>query len=104
MKIHSELEDLAKTSDSQREKMNDYELEMKTIVDFVEDYRKKHNIVPIRGRKIEMSGIAFGEGYNLLYCQLILTNNDYSWSELEDLDVRKLVLDQIKKDSSKNKL
>lgn len=83
-------------------KPNKNEDEMKTITDFVEKYRKEKKITPTPGIKFELSCTAFGEGYNLLYTQLVYTTNGYgSWQELKDEEVRKLVLDQIKKDSKK---
>lgn len=80
----------------------DEDAEMKIIYDFVEVYRKKQGIVPTPGRKIELSCEAFGEGYNLLYRQLILTTNGLDgWLEVKNSEVRKLVLDQILKESKK---
>lgn len=75
------------------------ESELKTIVDFVESYRSKRGIIPTSGIKFEPSCIAFGEGHNLLYAQLMnTTNGTGGWLELEDSEVRGLVLEQIGKD------
>lgn len=73
--------------------------EMKIIEDFVDKYRAKKGIVPTLGIKPEPSCIAFGEGHNLLYVQLINTINGYGgWLELKDAEVRELVLKQIERD------
>ena len=72
---------------------------MKTITDYVTAYRSKHDIQPTPGRKHELSCIQFGEGYNLLYRQLITTDeNCGGWLELNSPEVRTLVLEQIAKD------
>ena len=75
------------------------EAEMKTITDYVAAYRTKYNIEPTPGRKHELSCVHFGEGYNLLYRQLVLTDNgDSGWLELNSPEVRAIVLEQIAKD------
>jgi hypothetical protein len=77
--------------------------ELALILDFVERYRRENNIAPSRGRKFELSCEAFGEGYNLLYRQLIPTiEGSGGWEEIEDEKVRQEVLNQIKKDSQNN--
>lgn len=81
----------------------DERTEINLIRDFVHEYRNKYHILPTSGRKLELSGIAFGEGYNLLYRQLILTNDgEDGWKELDNSEVRILVLEQIKKDILRN--
>lgn len=77
--------------------------EMQIIVDFVEQYRTKHKVTTTFGEKSELSCLAFGEGHNLLYAQLIPTVNDSGyWQQLEkDPEIRKLVLEQIEKEQGK---
>lgn len=65
----------------------------------VEYLRKLYVINPTPGYKFELSDIAFGEGHNLLYRQLLLTTNGYdAWQGLKDHDIRALVIDEIHKD------
>jgi len=72
--------------------------ELEEIVNFVEAYRAKNGVKPTYEIKCEPSCEAFGEGHNLLYCQLIPTvNGDGCWKEIEDSGIRKLVLEEIKK-------
>jgi hypothetical protein len=75
------------------------EAEMETITDYVTAYRAKHDIQPTLGRKHELSCVHFGEGYNLLYRQLVLTDECHDgWLELNSPEVRAIVLEQIAKD------
>ena len=54
------------------------------IVKFVRWYRAQNGIIPSPGRKFELSCISFGEMYNLLFRQLILTIEfDAGWLELK---------------------
>ncbi|MFH1637962.1 MAG: hypothetical protein ABIB71_06055 [Candidatus Woesearchaeota archaeon] len=71
--------------------------EMKEITDFVEKYREKNGITPTPGSKYEPSCEHSGEGYNLLYCQLINTVN-YEWEGwlYKDDEIRQLVLQEVK--------
>jgi len=72
--------------------------EIARIIAFVEDYRTRYNIIPTNGYKPELSCYAFGEFYNLLYRQLVLTiNGDAGWKEIENDEIRKGVLEEIKK-------
>lgn len=77
--------------------------EMQIITGYVEQYRRDYAITPTFGVKPEFSCFAFGEGYNLLYTQLIptVTGSGY-WQQVEkDPEILKLVLEQIEKDQSK---
>jgi hypothetical protein len=75
------------------------DLEMNRIIMYVKSYRARENVIPSPGMKPELSCEIFGEGYNLLYRQLITTNNgDGCWPEIEDDAVRQLVIDEINKD------
>ncbi|MBU0470329.1 MAG: hypothetical protein KKA62_06195 [Nanoarchaeota archaeon] len=81
------------------------ELIKKTEISFITDYvdyiRKKENIVPTFGTKFELSCLAFGEGYNLLHRQLVLTiNGSGDWVELNYPIIRDLVISEIHKDKS----
>lgn len=72
--------------------------EMDIIREFVRYTREKERIMPTEGYKFEMSCFAHGEGQNLLYRQLIPTTDGCGgWEELEDPEIRDLVLDVIKK-------
>lgn len=73
--------------------------EVRFIEKAVEHLRKLYCINPTPGYKFELSDIAFGEGHNLLYRQLLLTTNGYgAWQGLKDHDIRALVIDEIHKD------
>ena len=49
----------------------------------------------------EGSCLAFGEGYNLLYRQLIpVAEESGDWEVLKDSEVRSLVIDEIHKDGN----
>ncbi|MBS3107999.1 hypothetical protein J4468_03735, partial [Candidatus Woesearchaeota archaeon] len=62
--------------------------EIKFIEDFVNQYRTDYNIAPTPGYKFELSCYAFGEFYNLLYRQLVLTiNGDAGWKEIENDEI-----------------
>lgn len=71
--------------------------EMKEITDYIDKYRKRNSIIPTHGHKPEPSCIAQGEGYNLLYCQLINTV-DSEWKDdlYRDNEIRKLVLKEVR--------
>ena len=74
------------------------ESELQIITEYVEEYRVRYHITPTSGVKSELSCLAFGEGYNLLYCQLITTlNGGGYWSCMHDQEIRQLVLDEITK-------
>ncbi|GEM_PF-6412109 len=74
------------------------EQDLEIINDYVKEYRDKYNVVPSYGTKLELSCLAFGEGYNLLYRQLIPTiNGDGYWNSMDDPEIRQLVLDEITK-------
>ncbi|MFQ5475268.1 MAG: hypothetical protein ACE5DM_05530 [Candidatus Nanoarchaeia archaeon] len=76
-------------------------LQHEVIASFVQAYRHSFRISPTPGPKWEMSCIMCGEGNNLLYRQLVATTNTTGyWSEMEDPQMRKLVLEQIAKDMS----
>ncbi|OGG44822.1 hypothetical protein A2673_02190 [Candidatus Kaiserbacteria bacterium RIFCSPHIGHO2_01_FULL_50_13] len=71
--------------------------EMKEIEDFVHQYRREYDIVPTPGCKSELSCIAFGEGWNLLFRQLITTKDgDGDWPSLQYADIRAIVLREIR--------
>ena len=74
----------------------DLESDLQVIAEYVEKYRSQYNITPTYGAKLELSCLAFGEGHNLLYRQLIpTTNGDGYWDCLDDPQIRQLVLDEI---------
>jgi len=83
------------------------EEDLRLINDFVEEYRARYKVVPSYGEKLELSCLAFGEGHNLLYRQLIPTiNGDGYWTSMHDFEIRQLVLDEIskaKKEDAKGK-
>lgn len=75
--------------------------ELKKKIDYIKawvhKYREVYNIKPTPGIKHELSCIAYGEGYNLLYNQLIPTvDGDGAWNELNSKEVVDLVLNEIK--------
>jgi hypothetical protein len=73
--------------------------DLELIVEFVREYRANAGITPTPGIKPELSCIAFGEGYNLLYRQLVTTfEGEGGWNELDCPEIRELVLRQIQKD------
>ena len=72
--------------------------EMKTISDFVSWYRDKEGITPKLGSRFEFSCEAHGEGWTILYIQLVPTTTSTGpyWKEVrEDPVIRKLVLTEI---------
>lgn len=81
------------------------EEELKYIRDYVNYYREKTGVTKLGFEPLwELSCFSVGEGYNLLYRQLIQTHEGYGgWIELKDSDIRKIVLDEIRKDKAWNK-
>ncbi|MEK6900079.1 MAG: hypothetical protein AABX05_03060 [Nanoarchaeota archaeon] len=75
------------------------EEELGLITDYVRTYRIEQNINPTPGEKFEFSCTAFGEGYHLLYRQLMLTTEGTGYWPLvsDDPEIRQLVLDEIAK-------
>lgn len=70
--------------------------ELEIILKFVKEYRSKRNIVPTVGYKPEGSGEMYGEGYMLLFRQLIYTpEGTGGWLELDDPKIRSLVIREI---------
>jgi len=77
------------------------EKKIKKIIAWVRNYRKKHSIKTTPGLKYELSCIGFGEGYNLLFRQLVTTPiGKNGWHEIygdESGEVIELVLQEMKK-------
>jgi hypothetical protein len=68
------------------------------ILQFVKEYRNLMNIIPTPGYKSEGSGEMYGEGYMLLFRQLVYTTDGMDgWLEINDAQIRELVVKEIEK-------
>ncbi|MBI4152031.1 hypothetical protein HY496_03600 [Candidatus Woesearchaeota archaeon] len=75
--------------------------EMTIIRNYVDAYRQQYNVNPLYPYDVitPLSEEASGEGYVLLYQELVPTRTGYgAWKTLEQDRVRHLVLEQILKD------
>ena len=76
---------------------NSYGNDMKYIVEFVKKYRVEHNIQPGFDSLQEISGRYAVKVICCYIGSLVNTHEGYgSWHELEDPDVRQLVVNEIR--------
>ncbi len=94
---------IARINSALAQEQLDENAEMQLIKDYVAAYRSKHGISEQQlGFKElpELSCEYYGEGNNLLYRQLMPTREGYGyWQDLKDAEIRKLVVEQIRKDA-----
>lgn len=77
--------------------------EIREIEEYIGELRAKRNRKPTSDIKQELSCELYGEAYNLVERQLVTTiNGQGCWSELEDTEIRELVLDYIRKEKEYN--
>jgi len=81
------------------DQQNIKDVEMDVIRDFVYRFREQRGINPVPYEQMSQSGEQFGEGLVTLYqCLIPVTEGFGVWRELDDNEIRQMVLKQVFKD------